>query len=245
MAQIKSAVSVDLRAFNQSLNKLINKEYPDKLARGFATLAEQCRDEVRAETKRKFKLHSPYIPKGVLSIPHSEGQIKSAARSIRRKGDLMAAVLLRPARTPKNDLSFMVSHETGADKRPHGGDLAVPGRDIKRLGFKTSKGKVKKRWKPAELLKEFNRLGGNRKGSKLQRKSKSGKTNPYLFEYEQGRTAIVRRIHPATDKLLFLYHLKDKASIKPRWSFEPTVHTTATRKAKSTITKYINKATKN
>ena len=236
----KQAVRVDLKEFMDSAKKLGDSEYPRYLAKAFQYLSMRARNEVRHETKSKFKLHTEFIPNSILNTPHTAGQVKAAENSIRQYHDIMSAVFLRPASTPKRDLGFMVPHETGERKVPRHGMLAIPAGDLENYDYKTSRGSVKSQYKPKNLLKSYNRVGGNTKGHKLSGKS-GGAPKPFLLKLGSGKEMVVRRQAKTSNRLEFLYSLKSSARIDPVWSFEETVKRTVQEVYKAVIVGQLRK----
>lgn len=237
----KPNISMDIRGFIKSSNKLLDEDYPRAVAVAFKRIAREARNEVRQETRRDFKLHTDYIPNSILSTPHTPGQLKAGARSVVRFHDIESAVFLRPANTARRSLDFMVPHETGQAKTAHGGLVAVPAGDLDNYQTKTSRGATRKKWKPAQLLADYNKLGGNVKGNKLRKGKRSGKGIAFIKKSKNGVALIVRRKNLKSNSLEVLYSLKKKARIKPVWGFEPTVDTTVRRTYKAIANRSLSK----
>ena len=62
------SIRVDISEFLASWRRISN-EIPLAVIEGFGKTAERGRDTMRRRVKRVFKLHSAYIPRGILSIP--------------------------------------------------------------------------------------------------------------------------------------------------------------------------------
>jgi hypothetical protein len=234
--------------------RISRSEYPSRIVEGFSELASVSAEEVRKAARSKFKLHSEYIPKGVRSIPNKPGQKKAAERAVRKYGDIFAAVFLRGAMTPGKSLDFMVPHEESGEKVPHGKNktIAVPMYNLtQRSGFKTTKGRVRKRWKPKTLLKRFKDQGSRfdkgqhtttNKGLKLGPQTRRLPGHPFIIAGRTGTPLIVRRLtRSGFRNLQFLYALIPKAQIKERWDFESTVWVTVRDRYASILTKWCNK----
>ena len=120
----------------------------------------------------------------------------------------------------------MVLHETGGYKRSHDKFLAVPSTGLKRYKYRTGKGATKKSWKPEQLLKYYNEVGPNVKGSKQHGKQKRGKPKAFILKSKHGHgSMIARRVSRTSRKLEILYRFLDTADIDKRWDFVKTVRT--------------------
>lgn len=236
-----SAVTVELAEFMKSIKKFNGDQYPMAIAKAFRRIANGGKEDVQNRTRSEYNLHSDFIPQGIKSTPYTNSQMKAGARSIEKYHDIEAAVYVRGANSPEKSLDFMVNHDTGEDKRAQGGMLAIPAGDLKNYAYKTSRGKVKKMYKPATLLKEYNRVGPNKKGRQLQKKGKRGKGAAFIMTTKSGTKAIVRKLNPKQKSLQFLYFFKKDADIKATWQFEPTVLNTVSRTYQRDIAHYFNK----
>ena len=63
--------------------------------------------------------------------------------------------------------------------------LAIPAGDLKNYAYQTGRGKVKKMYKPATLLKEYNTVGPNKKGRQLREERKKGKRCRISYDYKK------------------------------------------------------------
>jgi hypothetical protein len=123
---------------------------------------------------------------------------------------------------------FMPIHETGGIRNPHAGGsgrdrgraLALPGEDLRRRNYRTKTGRVRKRWKPGELLKYYNE--GNR-GRAQARSGRGGRRRAFITKTKGGVPVVLRRRGRARYPLERLYVFTPRAAIKPTWKFEPTV----------------------
>lgn len=215
----------------------------EAIVKGIANTAQRARDDVRAVTRREFELHSDWIPGAIRSIPDPDKAraVAAASKSLTgRYRDFTAAVYLNGASDPKKSLGYMVEHETGGIRRPvKGRSLAVPGRGLERYMFRTSRGAVRKTWKPSKLLEYYNQVGPAGKGSKRHGKSR-GKPKPFIMQTGRGRM-IVRRQNRKTRKVEVLYRFVEHAQIDRRWGFVRTVHTSAFMHLSKDIQRELNK----
>lgn len=226
-------IQVDTKRFLRAWQKLRHEQIPKAVVFGISRTARTARDEVRALTRQRFRLHTDFIPNSVRHIPdrRKSNQMTAAVRAFRNKHkSFRSAVFARGANAPKSKLDFMVPHEEGGTKTSvHGGKIAVPAHDIKKYRYKTRTGKIKKAWKPENLLKHYNEVGPNTKGTKLPPRNRRGKPKSFLLNTKSGKTFVVRRKARGSKKLEFLYHLIKSAQIRERWDFTETVHTVVRR----------------
>jgi len=247
-------IKVDYEEFARDARRIAKHEYPEKIVGGFSELSEVDCNEVRAATRAKFKLHTEYIPRGVKNIPSTPAQKKAAARAVEKYGDIFAAVYLRAATDPKRSLDFMVLHEESGEKEPHGGSefLAIPTATMKHeSGFKTPRGRVRKRWKPKTLLQRFREKRSSfdegqhtttNKGRILGKQPRKVPGHAFIIRGRGGSMMIARRkTLTGFRNLEFLYALVPQAQIKERWDFESTVWVTTRDRYVSILTKWVNK----
>lgn len=211
----------------------ISRKIPESIVTGVANTASRARDLIRFRTKQVFNLHSDYIPNSIRSIPDpaKPSAIAAATKGLMgRHHDFKAAVYLRGHSDPKKNLDFMVLHETGGRKRPvKGRALAIPGSDIRQYsGFKTTRGQVRSRWKPSNLLQDYN----------LKRKIVRVKKNKKVSKsFIIGRSIARWR----GENMEFLYQFARSALIKARWGFVSTVKGSVLLNLHVDILKELNK----
>lgn len=232
-------IKVDLSKFIQSARKHIGKEWPMATVKAFSLVAETVRDVVRNMTRYKYKLHSEYILNGIRHTPITKGQKLRAAKALARFGDMNAAIYLRPSNKPSTSLEFMADHEFGRDRQPQNDYIAAPTEGLKEKSFKTPRGRVKQRYKPATLLKRFKETKSRLKQGTTQSSTRGPRKRrlpgaPFIIHGKRGKWMIARRVMPAPKTgsgktarrghhLEFLYVLIPRASIKKEWRFEETV----------------------
>lgn len=239
-------ITVDSSDFTKALKKYFAKDYPLMIAQGFRSVAIVARDAARQRTAEKYKLHSNYIPSGILSTPFKDGQVDAAARSYAAKHDLIAAVFLRPSGDARKGLGFMVPHETGEPKTSSkGGSLIVPTYGIEQYSFRTSRGAVKTQYTAAQLLEGYTK---QRMPSSVlamiiaQGSKRKGKKGPaFITKTDRGVGAIAQRTGGARIPIQFLYVFKDHVKSDGQWGFETTIRNAVTKAYEKEIAKYVNK----
>jgi hypothetical protein len=242
------AMRVDISRFLRSWDR-ISDDVPKAIIAGFAEIADLGRRRVRVRTRSVFKLHSSYILNGIRSIPGVRGskgaerQAEAALRGLTGKyHDFQAAVFLRGSNSPKKSLGFMADHEFGRKRKPHKGRaLALPRTGVTIKAFRTSKGRVKRRYKPETVIKKIKAQATN---TRKRRWGRYRKPRPFLVTFKSGRRAIAVRkdktkrafVRESGDTgALLLYEFQKDADIKKRYGFEETVHETTKRNIKLII----------
>lgn len=248
----KNMMYVDLTKFYESIRLLDHRYVPEALTEAFSDLAILGRNKNRAETAIKFELHSQYIPNSIKAIPSNASQKEAARNSLRRKHDIMAAVYVRGANTPKKDMGFMVDHEGGETRLPQGAKIATPMPDLEQYGSKNAGGSRRKKWRPAQLLRTYNESGksATHKGKNMGPQSRRVPGKPFLLQ-SKGESYIVRRLKKnagggnkgggTREGLEFLYSMQGSASIKKEWGFEHLVHHTVQANYGRIIAKYFKR----
>lgn len=215
-------LSVDADAALKQMRIIAGDQFPFAIARGLTELAKLGQIAVQVKTRQTFKLHGEFIPKGIRIRPAKKTDVKST-------GIGTSAVFTAPKIS-----GFMPGHETGEVRSPFAGGandrgkfIAIPGRDLKTKAFKTGSGRVRKRWRPAELLKNYDRVGRGH-GAKVQQVSRGGrKGKPFIIHgRNSGVPMIVRRRGKSQFPLELLYIFSERATIKPVWDFEERVQET-------------------
>ena len=226
---------VDVSQFMRSWDR-ISDDVPKAIIQGFAKIADQGRKQTRRRTRSAFKLHSDYIPNAIRSIPGvrgSKGADRQAAAALKgltgKHHNFQAAVFIRGSTSVKRSLDFMADHEYGGRRKPHGGNraLALPRPWLTTKSFRTSRGRVKRRYKPEMLIKKI------RAQAMAPRKRKWGryrKPRPFLVTFKSGHQAIaIRKYKEKRLPLDLLYEFHTEATIKKLYRFEEAVHETTRR----------------
>lgn len=246
----KYIIQVDLTDFSKSARLHIGRDWPKAVTKAFGELAEKGASSVRGLTRRRFKLHSEFIPRGIRSYPRTPVQESRAAHALKKYGDMNAAVFLRGSRSPSNSLEFMAHHEYGEHRRPKDKYIAIPMAGLKSKAYKTGRGRVKGRWKPAELLKTFSQRGSKFDGRTTTNKGMNlgppkGRVpgSAFIISSRRGDPLIARRRvrgRKTHGQLEFLYILKRGADIRGGWGFVDEVYSSVRSHYDGVITKHIN-----
>lgn len=226
-------IEVDIRDFVRDAKRLARHNYPMAVAKGFRALGFKGREAAQDRSRVAFKLHSDYIPRGILSVPYSAAQVRKGAKSIRKYHDILAMVFVRSSTSPKRSLDFLTLHEEGGIKRSQDGSglVATPGSDISNYNYRTSRGRVSKRWRPSgKLLEEYFKKGPNKRGSKIHGRKK-GKQKPaaFLLKVRNDSVMVARRLTGKRRPLEFLYAMKKTTVIKKTFHMEDTVQAVVRR----------------
>ncbi len=224
-------IKVDLTEFSKSARKHIGRDWPITVVEAFSDIAEHARDASRQQTGRRFKLHSDYITKGIKNYPANESQKSRARSALERFGDMNAAVYVRGARKPERSLEFMADHELGETREAQSKMIAVPTKTLKQKGYRTARGRVRKRWKPEELLKRYRASGAHFTGSTTVGASRQKKRrypgHAFLIAGKSGKVFIARAMKRAKGgtrrNLEFLYMFMPSVDIKKEWGFADSV----------------------
>lgn len=246
-----SMIKVDLTAFTRSAKLIMGKDWPKAVVNAFAEMAEEGMLNVRELTRQRFKLHTEYITRGVKHYPMNSAQKNRAANALKRFGDMNAAVYLRGSNTPKKSLEFMADHEFAETREAQKKYIAFPTKTLKEKSYRTGRGKVRMRWKPALLLEHYKERGGGfngltttNEGRKLGPRKKRLPGHAFIIGTRAG-PMIARRISRPVNKgdkhLEFLYMLKPKADIKKRWGFVNGVYGTVFKTYDTIIIKHVSK----
>ena len=190
-------ITLDTKQTIKALKFFEKFQYPFVLAQTLTETAKGGKQAVGIQSRRSFKLHGEFVPNQI--------RIMSAKKTdVTKKGFAESAVF-----TGTKLNGWMGLHEMGGTKQAHatggidrGKRLAIPGKGLKKLSFKTSKGKVKTKYKPkniTKLPKTFFTL--TRKGLPVIMRRKSKKQYP--------------------TEIMYVFVLP--ARIKPEWKFEKAV----------------------
>lgn len=217
-SQIKiEALTAEAR---RSLKAIERDQFPFALSKTLTDIAEMAVKEVRAQTRREFKLHSEFIPKGINRTRAKKSEVKNT-------GIGTTVIFTKPIIS-----GWMPIHERGGTRDPYGGSgkdkgkyLAIPAEDLLKRSYRTGTGKVRKRWKPKSLLEGYTKTRNVSMSGGITRPTKGGrKGKPFII---RGRGSnipmIVRRKGPKRYPLELLYIFSKKARYKPTWGFERTV----------------------
>ena len=202
----KSGFAIDMREFKRSIKVFTKDDFPEAIAVSMKRLTQQTTKIVQKETRMNFDLHSDWIPKGIKPFPKTQGQVAKVERDVKTRNKFVASV------AAGHRMGFMSGHDTGITRYGTGGKkLAVPGYGLQKLSYRTSTGKVKKRWLPKTLSEKI--VGAR------QNKTKKGRKTPFLMKDKRGRKMIVRRTGQKSKNIEVMWLFIDKATIKEEWNF--------------------------
>lgn len=256
---------IDIDGTIKDIQRLYGKEWPRTLAGYIGDMAANAEHAAELQTRRKFDLHSEYVPRGIRSTPGTPAQLQKVAKSLEKYYDGFGAVYLRGSPDPKRSLSFMVHHEVGFKRKPHSvwrsaNDqrlIATPGEGLKNKSYRTQSGRIKERYKPGTLLKRFESSGSRyEQGTTLTNKY-PGRRGPgkarvpgkvFLIRgNNSGYPIAVRRItrgggEEGKGKLETLYAMHPDIEVKGGlWEFEDTVIRVSQRAHRRLIKHNVNR----
>jgi len=197
--------SVDMREAKKSLTDLEKNQLPFGYALALTRMAKLAQQLAKDRTAKAFKLHGKWIPDSI--------KIHGAQKSdIVRYGYAQSEVYTDPR------IAFMTLHETGGIKSPFFKmALALPAIAMHLAqGFRTATGKIAKKWRPANLLKQWN--AGKRRKKKRGGGHRVGEPKAFV-----AKGKIMVRTGEKRYPLQTLYSFKGSAQIKPVWDFTPTI----------------------
>ncbi len=227
MPQPLVRVQMDYRATHRALKNVQKEQFPWAYTQALNKVAKLAQHAVRTQTRLEFDLHTEYIPRGVLVEFARKSDLKNFKSAY-------SAVFTSRKITP-----FMAWHETGGIRRPRGRSMTLPGPNIHKYKFKTSTGKVRKPWKPVQLLNKGRAIAkGTHKKGRLTRA-------PFIIPRKGSKPAmVVRRVTRGARGLEVLYTFQPMAIIKPTWGFAETVDRIAKRFFPQVMRKEFAKALK-
>jgi len=209
----------------RQLTDIEKNQFPFALAKSLTGTAKKAQMILREETGRRFNLHGKFVENNIRVIPSKKQDVK--------RGIAEAAVY-----TDKKIVRFMVQHEPGALRSPLSSkQIAVPIYLPK--PYRTASGRIKKKWRPETLLKDFK---GEKGSGKARRRSKTKRA--FIIRAKSGDDLIVRRVSDKRRPLQILYLLTNRVKIKKHWLFEVTVRSVAGRSFERIFNRNLMKAVK-
>lgn len=254
-------VDADPAPFHKSMRALYEKHYPEALAMAFSEMAISGLSQARERVRKKYNLHTNWIPENFAAIPVTPEQRAAAEKSLRAHGDMLAAVYLKGAVDPRRSLGFMAEHEDGTTRRPKKKTIAAPASDYSEKRAKGSRGRPRKEWTPAEMLARFKAAGSvyengttitrsfpGRKGAVARGGLRRTVGNWFILKGRYGTPMIVRRspkkgIRETTRLgkrirrfgLEFGYALENKQRIEATFEFVKTVFETVAARQRAAV----------
>lgn len=202
-------LKINVKDAMKDLNDIERRQFPYIYSRALTETAKEARAGVQKRTREAFDLHGEYIPRGIL--------VRPAMRRNFNQGTVSSAVYTSDRITP-----FMAIHERGGYRKPRGRMLSVPATDLKKYAYRTSRGAVRRRWKPEQLLRQLtHRTASRGRQGGLRRK-------PFILKSSGSRRVMIaRRVTRGGRGLEILYGFIKKARIQATWDFEKTVRMVA------------------
>jgi hypothetical protein len=154
-------MNVDYKNTLKDIEEAAKKIIPTALIDIFSNMVQHAVVSARISVQREFNLATDWIPKNIHATPVTAQQRNAARKSLIARGDFMAAVYMYQHRTPEKDLTkIMKGHIEGETRKAaSGGNIAEPGKDWTRKGYKTSTGRRRKNKDARALLEHFNASG--------------------------------------------------------------------------------------
>jgi hypothetical protein len=236
----KQIVTVHTAQFLKASKLFLNKQWPDALSKALGKTALQAKHGVQGHMRRVFKLHGGFIPNTVQSYPHFKGNYSKVAGDLRKRGRGTAYVRLRPASEPRRSVGFLLDHELGLYKRPHGRNknIAIPDRDFRKKGIYTPRGATKARYKPSGL----NGQGGGKLpevdldvGSSWKNIRGLSKGQSFVIKDDEKRFIVKKGEQKG--RFEYEYKLQERAKIPNRMNFDGVVKRIARSKLQKNVAK--------
>ncbi len=155
----QSSYTVNIDRTTEDLKRFTGAKLAPAIQKAFTVTAINGRDDVARDVEQGLGINARrYILQyGIKATPTTKGQRGAFTRAFTRYGDAHGEIYLRGATDVKRSLDFLLYHETGAERSSiKNGLITVPTKTLAGKAFRTSTGKVRKRWKPEELLEDYN-----------------------------------------------------------------------------------------
>jgi hypothetical protein len=198
-----ATVRIDIKPTIAALSALEKEQVPFVVAKTLTDVALGSQRVIREGMPNRFNIRSRYEIVGVRIEPAKKIDIKNYG--------LAEAVV-------KHIDPCMALHETGGEKIPKTARaIAIPEKKFEQTGIRGSSGAIKRKYRPAQLLRDFNqqRHHGRKRG-------KHGKPKPFIVA-KNGRVFVAIRSTASRYPLDYLYVFAARAHIKPRFDFQKTV----------------------
>ena len=220
----KEFIKVYAKDTYRALSKIEKQQHPFALAKSITDVAEGAVEQVRVRTRQEFDLATNFVPRGVRKT-------SAKKRDVKNKGEATAVVFTMPIIS-----GFMPIHEEGGARDPFRGRgvrsrpggsssrdkgkyFTIPSKMIEKKAY-TGSGKVKKRFLPGQLLKNYQKSKGRNlgKGTPMIVRKRIGKRTPFII-----RAGGAPKNEKRRRELEILHIFTTRASYKPVWDFEETV----------------------
>ena len=197
-------VEFDVKSAKKDLDEIQLSQFPFAYAKSLTQIAQVAQKMVQERTRKEFKLHGEFIPKGIRIQGANKHDIINYGLAVSR---IFTAPIIS---------EWMPLQETGGEKIPSKTAIAIPGKNLAQMAYQMSSGQTKKQFKPSQLLKRYNETKGSNAG--VTHKKGGRKAVAFIL-----KNRIVIRASDQRYPLVTLYLFDSKAQIKPRWDFLSTV----------------------
>ncbi len=154
-----TSYTVNLDRTIEDMRKFPASKLAPAVQKAFTVTAINGRNEVAANVEQGLgvKAKRYILQYGIKATPTTKGQQGAFKRAFGKYGDAHGEIYLRGATNVKRSLDFLLYHETGVDRESiKGGLITVPTKTLSSMAYRTSTGKVRKRYKPSVLLEDYN-----------------------------------------------------------------------------------------
>lgn len=246
---------LNMRQVQSQLDDFTHRDLPMAVAKGFGKTAEQGVVSGKRELSTKLHLRSKWILNGVKGTPIKPNQKKAFAHSYSKYGIADGSVYIRGAARPKNDLGFLLNHETGNDRIAKHRFMSIPLRGLrawKKTDWRTTTGRTKKRLKPSNLMGDNygKEMGEAKEGSyiavrlppkgrKRRKKRRSRYQKPFVMNKKVAGGK--RRKGGGGDKILLLYKFKKVTNQSRKMAWEDRVETLVRARLRPNTIRYIQR----
>jgi len=223
----------------KSLSDLEKRQLPFAIAKSLTEIADLSVKEVQAKTRREYKLHTDFIPRGISRVPAKKSDVQ-------RLGMGTTIVFTKPIISgwmPVHETGGMREPSTGGEGKDKGKYLTIPASDMLKRSFRTGSGKVRQRWKPSTLLQGYRGRNVSLSGGIVRPTRGGRKGKPFIIKAKGSGTAmIVRRKGTKRYPLELLYLFSRRARYKPSWDFEQTVRQTVDMRFEEVFSRNLREA---
>lgn len=215
MAQ-NSFFEVDIREFKKSATKFMRQDYPQAVSMFTHILATKVEIAEHRQIRADLDLKSNWIPRNIKGFPRTRGQRRKIEKDILRSHQFIASV------SGSERIAFMTGHNEGMTRRTQadwtfGPDritnmLAIPSKDLQQKNYATKTGKIRDRWYPTTLLKNW-------QGKNGPKPNKNRKT-AFLMKVNNMHMIARRKSKRSGGGIEVLWFFVPQAKIKKDWYFD-------------------------
>ena len=201
-------INITDRSAYKYLMSIADDQLPFAVALMLTNLAKGAQSRIRSRMPGQFHLRNDWETKGV--------RVDNAKKQdwIQTKRATAAVHHLD---------TYMVRQEEGGDHTPERSRLlAIPTTEYEDQGIRGAGGGILKRYLPSELLHPGTSKSRRRAGRGIMSDTLA-KPTPFVMKARSGHILIAIREGADRYPLKFLYSLKDRARVKPRFQFQEQV----------------------